>query len=107
MLTTFTVPAALASQLGHILPLQLAEMAGLFFAGAPSMTWNIAKRGFDMQRAAGYQVWEGLLTPIVPAAGRVGRGPVAWADDLDPATGGPTADHGKSSPLLRSWNCAD
>lgn len=29
------------------------------------MTRNIAKRGFDMQLAAGYQVWGGLLTPIV------------------------------------------
>ena len=29
------------------------------------MTRNIARRGFDMRLAAGYQVWGGLLTPIV------------------------------------------
>lgn len=29
------------------------------------MTRNIAKKGFDMQLAAGYQLWGGLLTPIM------------------------------------------
>jgi len=33
--------------------------------GAPLMTRNIAWRGFDMHLAAGYQVWRGLLTPIM------------------------------------------
>lgn len=69
VLATFFVPAALALLLGRILPLNLAEMAGLFLVGAapgaPLMTRNIAKRGFDMQLAAGYQVWGGLLTPIM------------------------------------------
>jgi predicted Na+-dependent transporter len=58
VLATFIVPAALALLLGRILPLQPAEMAGLFFVGAapgaPLMTRNIAKRGFDMQLAAGW-----------------------------------------------------
>jgi len=69
VLATFIVPAALALLLGRVLPLQRAEMAGLFFVGAapgaPLMTRNIAKRGFDMHLAAGYQVWGGLLTPII------------------------------------------
>jgi hypothetical protein len=45
-------------------------MGGLFFVGAapgvPLMTRDIAKRGFDMQLAAGYQVWEGLLPIVLP-----------------------------------------
>jgi predicted Na+-dependent transporter len=69
VLATFLIPAALGLILGRLLPLQRAEMAGLFFVGAapgaPLMTRNIAKRGFDMQLAAGYQVWGGLLTPII------------------------------------------
>ena len=69
VLATFLVPAALGLVLGRILPLNRAEMAGLFFVGAapgaPLMTRNIAKRGFDMHLAAGYQVWGGLLTPII------------------------------------------
>ncbi len=69
VLATFFVPAALALLLGRLLPLNLSEMAGLFLVGAapgaPLMTRNIAKRGFDMQLAAGYRVWGGLLTPIV------------------------------------------
>jgi len=69
VLATFIVPAALALLLGRILPLNRPEMAGLFFVGAapgaPLMTRNIAKRGFDMHLAAGYQVWGGLLTPVM------------------------------------------
>jgi predicted Na+-dependent transporter len=69
VLATFIVPAALGLLLGRILPLNRAEMAGLFFVGAapgaPLMTRNIAKRGFNMHLAAGYQVWGGLLTPII------------------------------------------
>ena len=69
VLATFIVPAALALLLGRVLPLNRQEMAGLFFVGAapgaPLMTRNIARRGFDMHLAAGYQVWGGLLTPIM------------------------------------------
>jgi len=69
VLATFIIPAALALLLGRILPLKRPDVAGLFFVGAapgaPLMTRNIARRGFDMQLAAGYQVWGGLLTPIV------------------------------------------
>lgn len=69
LLATFLVPAGLALLIGRILPLTAAEMAGLFLVGAapgaPLMTRNIAKKGFDMQLAAGYQLWGGLLTPIM------------------------------------------
>jgi hypothetical protein len=44
-------------------------MVGLFLIavapGAPLMTRNAAKRGFDMQMAASYQVWSALLVPIM------------------------------------------
>jgi len=69
VVATFIVPAALGLLLGRVLPLNRAEMAGLFFVGAapgaPLMTRNIGKRGFDMHLAAGYQVWGGLLTPLI------------------------------------------
>jgi len=80
LVATFIVPPAIALALPHIFPLSLAEMEGLFMIGvapgAPLMTRNIAKRGFDMQLAAGYQVWGALLIPVmiplmVFAAGRL------------------------------------
>ena len=33
--------------------------------GAPLLTRNLARRGFDMHLAASYQVWGALLTPIM------------------------------------------
>jgi BASS family bile acid:Na+ symporter len=69
LLATFIVPPAIALLLPHLFPLTLPEMAGLFMVavapGAPLMTRNIAKKGFDMHLAAGYQLWGALLTPIV------------------------------------------
>jgi BASS family bile acid:Na+ symporter len=69
LLATFIVPPAIALLLPHVFPLSLPEMAGLFMVavapGAPLMTRNIAKKGFDMHLAAGYQLWGALLTPIV------------------------------------------
>ena len=69
VLATFIVPPAIALLLPHIFPLSLPEMAGLFLVGvapgAPLMTRNIAKKGFDMHLAAGYQLWGALLTPVV------------------------------------------
>jgi bile acid:Na+ symporter, BASS family len=69
LLATFIVPPAIVLLLPHIFPLTLPEMAGLFMVavapGAPLMTRNIAKKGFDMHLAAGYQLWGALLTPIV------------------------------------------
>jgi len=69
LLATFIIPPAIALLLPHIFPLTLAEMAGLFMVavapGAPLMTRNIAKKGFDMHLAAGYQLWGALMIPIM------------------------------------------
>lgn len=66
---TFLVPPLLALGLGSLLPLTPAATAGLFLVavspGAPLMTRGAAKKGFDMQTAATYQVWGALLTPLL------------------------------------------
>jgi BASS family bile acid:Na+ symporter len=66
---TFLVPPLLALALGHLLPLSGPATAGLFLIavvpGAPLMTRGVAKKGFDMQIAASYQVWGALLTPVL------------------------------------------
>jgi len=66
---TFLVPPLLALALGRLLPLDGAATAGLFLIavapGAPLMTRGVAKKGFDMQIAASYQVWGALLTPLM------------------------------------------
>ncbi|HEY2799195.1 MAG TPA: hypothetical protein VGI85_01255 [Chthoniobacterales bacterium] len=69
LLATFLVPPLIALGLGQLLPLSLATTAGLFLIavapGAPILTRNIAKRGFDMQMAASYQVSSALMIPIM------------------------------------------
>lgn len=69
LLATFIIPPALALVLGSVLPIGMPAMIGLFLIavapGAPLMTRNVAKRGFDLQLAASYQVWGALLAPIV------------------------------------------
>ena len=69
LLATFLLPPLLALALGTLLPIDRAALAGLFLIavapGAPLMTRNAAKRGFDMQLAASYQVWGALLAPIM------------------------------------------
>jgi bile acid:Na+ symporter, BASS family len=66
---TFLIPPLLALALGELLPLGAAATAGLFLVGvapgAPLMTRGVAKKGFDMQMAASYQVWSALLTPLL------------------------------------------
>lgn len=66
---TFLVPPLLALALGKLLPLDGAATAGLYLIavapGAPLMTRGVAKKGFDMQIAASYQVWGALLTPLM------------------------------------------
>jgi predicted Na+-dependent transporter len=60
LLATFIVPPALALALGKVLPIGMAAMGGLFLnavaPGALLMIGNAAKRGFDMQMAASYQL---------------------------------------------------
>jgi BASS family bile acid:Na+ symporter len=69
LLATFLVPPACALALGQLLPLGLPALAGLYLVavapGAPLMTRGAAKRGFNMQLAASYQVWGALLTPLM------------------------------------------
>jgi bile acid:Na+ symporter, BASS family len=72
LLAVFILPPILALALARIFHLSLAETGGLFLIGvapgAPLLTRNVAKRGFDAQVAAVYQVGVALLTPImIPA----------------------------------------
>ena len=66
---TFLLPPALALALGNLFALGGPATAGLFLIGAvpgaPLMTRGAAQRGFDVQMAASYQVWSGLLTPVI------------------------------------------
>jgi BASS family bile acid:Na+ symporter len=69
LLATFIFPPVVALILARIFPLDLAETAGLFMVaatpGAPLLTRNLARRGFDMHLAASYQVWGAVLTPVM------------------------------------------
>jgi BASS family bile acid:Na+ symporter len=91
LLATFIVPPAVALVLGRVLPIDLAAMGGLYLIavapGAPLMTRNAAKRGFDMQLAASYQVWGALIAPIaIPLLVGVGAwltGREVWISPLE------------------------
>jgi bile acid:Na+ symporter, BASS family len=69
LLATFILPPVLILLLVRMIPIQPEEQIGLFMVavapGAPLLTRNIAKKGFDMQLAASYQVWGAMLTPIM------------------------------------------
>ena len=69
LVATFIIPPILALALGSLLPLDRGTLIGLFLIavapGAPLMTRNVAKRGFDMELAASYQLWGAFLTPIM------------------------------------------
>ncbi len=69
LLATFIVPPAVALLLYHLLPLDFGEGVGLFMLGvvpgAPLVSRIAAKRGFDMQLAASYQVWGAVLVPVM------------------------------------------
>jgi len=69
LLATFLVPPFFILVVHLVIPLSRAEAIGLFMVavvpGAPLMTRNIARRGFDMQLAASYQVWGAILTPLI------------------------------------------
>jgi len=68
VLATFILPALAALILARVFFLTLPETGALSMVGAtpgaPLLTRNLARRGFDMQLAASYQVWCGALTPI-------------------------------------------
>jgi predicted Na+-dependent transporter len=69
LLATFILPATVALILARIFPLTLHQTAGLFMVGAtpgaPLLTRNLARRGFNMNLAASYQVWGAVMTPIM------------------------------------------
>lgn len=68
LLATFLVPPASALLLARWTHLNYVETVGLFMVavvpGAPLTARNAAKKGFDLQLAASYQVWGALLTPV-------------------------------------------
>jgi BASS family bile acid:Na+ symporter len=72
LVATFIFPALLALVLARVFRLTRGELAGIFLVGvapgAPLLTRNLAKKGFDMHLAASYQVWAALMIPVmIPA----------------------------------------
>ena len=69
LIATFLVPPAVVLLMARFMPLDFGEMVGLFMLavvpGAPLMSRNAAKKGFDLQLAASYQVWGAILTPLI------------------------------------------
>jgi len=69
VLATFVIPPAAALLLARIFHLSWGSTVGLFMVGvapgAPLLTRNLAKRGFDMHLAASYQVWAALMIPLM------------------------------------------
>jgi len=69
ILATFIIPPALALLLSNMFRLTVAETAGLFMVGAapgaPLLTRNVARQGFDPHVAASYQVWAALMVPLM------------------------------------------
>jgi len=69
LLATFIVPPTIALLGATVFHLTLAETAGLFLVGvapgAPLLTRNMARKGFDMHMAASYQLWAALMVPIM------------------------------------------
>jgi predicted Na+-dependent transporter len=73
---------------GQRISLTLGETAGLFLVGvtpgAPLLTRNLARKGFDTHLAASYQVWAALMVPIlIPILVAVLYGHDIW---IPPAT---------------------
>ena len=69
LLATFILPPAAALLLAKMVSLDLPMTGALFLVGAtpgaPLLTRNLARRGFDMNLAASYQVWGAVMTPIM------------------------------------------
>jgi len=69
VLATFIVPPLVVLLMERTLPLDRGEAVGLFLLsvvpGAPLTSRTAAKRGFDMQLAASYQVWGAVLMPLM------------------------------------------
>lgn len=69
LLATFVVPACLALILARAFHLTDGALAGIFLVGvapgAPLLTQNLSRKGFDMHLAATYQVWAAAMIPIM------------------------------------------
>lgn len=69
LLATFILPAAIALVLARWFHLTRPELAGIFLVGvapgAPLLTRNLARKGFDMHLAATYQVWAACMIPFM------------------------------------------
>ena len=69
LVATFIIPAVIALLMERLLPLDWGEAVGLFLLsvvpGAPLTSRVAAKRGFDMQIAASYQVSSALVMPLM------------------------------------------
>jgi bile acid:Na+ symporter, BASS family len=69
LLATFIVPAALALIFARLLRLERGELVGLFVVGAapgaPLLTRNLTRQGFDLHLAASYQLWASLMVPVM------------------------------------------
>jgi predicted Na+-dependent transporter len=66
---TFVLPATLALLLARLFHLTDGDLGGIFLVGvapgAPLLTRNVARKGFEMHLAATYQVWAALMIPIM------------------------------------------
>jgi bile acid:Na+ symporter, BASS family len=69
VLATFILPPLFALILANLFRLTMGELAGIFMVGAmpgaPLLTRNLARKGFDMHLAASYQVWSAMLVPVM------------------------------------------
>jgi bile acid:Na+ symporter, BASS family len=69
VLATFLLPPLLALLLANLFRLTTGELAGIFMVGvtpgAPLLTRNLARKGFDMHLAASYQLWAAMLVPVM------------------------------------------
>jgi bile acid:Na+ symporter, BASS family len=68
-MATFVIPPALALLLANLFRLSRPELVGLFMVGAapgaPLLTRNLSRRGLNLHVAASYQIWAGLMVPIM------------------------------------------
>ena len=80
VIATFLLPPLIALVLARVFRLTRGELAGMFMVGAtpgaPLLTRNLARKGFDMHLAASYQIWAAMMVPVmipivVAAAGKV------------------------------------
>src|SRR5262245_32360770 len=69
LVVTFIIPPIIAIALQKLLPIDAGGFIGLYLVaaapGAPLVTHRVARRGFDLEIAASYQVWGAILSPLM------------------------------------------